>query len=297
MNYAVTDIGSNTVKCEVFSYTDGKLLSIDFSSEQLGLISRIKSGVLPYEDISLLCETVSKYKALAEKHNAKLYCFATESLRRVSNFDEVKKAVSNRLGLEIDLISGKDEAILSFEGFQAQSPEIECGIMADMGGGSTEILKFDNGRPIRSNSFRFGCLSLRSEYVKGRFPTDDEKQWIINRVHNELNIHSWIGKSNRLCLIGGTGSAVAKMAIELGFTDIPEFKKETFFELFDYFNDINNEKTELLEKHIPARVETILPGMCAYKEIIDHIGAETVYISSGGIRGGYIYRMINEENE
>ena len=224
-------------------------------------------------------------------------CFATESLRRVSNIDDVKNAVKERLGLDIDLITGRDEAMLSFEGFRSQSPEIDCGIMTDMGGGSTEVLKFSDGKPIRLNSFRFGCLSLKNEYVKGRFPTCDEKQWIINRVHNELNIHSWIGKASRLCLIGGTGSAVAKLAIELGFTTVPEFKKDTFFELFDYFNDINDEKINLLEKHIPARVETILPGMCAYKEIIDHVGAEAVYISSGGIRGGYIYRKINEENK
>lgn len=297
MNYAVTDIGSNTVKCEVFSYNDGKLTSIDFSSRQLGLITRIRNGILSAVDISLLCNTVKEYIELAEKHNAIISCFATESLRRVNNLNDIRKAVKDATGLEIDLISGKDEAILSFEGFRAQSPDINEGLMADMGGGSTEILKFSNGTPIRLNSFRFGCLSLRSEYVKGRFPTDDEKQWIINRVSNELNIHSWIGKSPRLCLIGGTGSAVAKLAIELGFTSIPEFDKDTFEQLLNRLHQPNQETIALLEKYIPARIETILPGMCAYKEIIDHTGAESVYISSGGIRGGYIYRQIKREKE
>ena len=295
MNYAVTDIGSNTVKCEVFSYINGKLSSIDFSSRQLGLITRIREGILSAEDISLLCDTLKSYTELSKQYGADMCCFATESLRRVNNLHDVQKAVKEAIGLDIDLISGNDEAILSFEGFQAQSPDINEGIMADMGGGSTEILKFSEGKPIRLNSFRFGCLSLRSEYVKGRFPTDEEKQLIINRVSNEMNIHSWIGKSQRLCLIGGTGSAVGKLAIELGFTTVPEFDKATFERLLDRLHQPDDKAVALLEKYIPARIETILPGMCAYKEIIDHIDAKSVYISSGGIRSGYIYRQIKRE--
>ena len=105
-----------------------------------------------------------------------------------------------------------------------------------------------------------------------------------------------ISNSKRICFVGGTGSAIGKLAIELGFTTIPEFPIKTFYELFNYLNIPGETQVKILEKYIPARVETILPGMTAYRTIIEKVNAETVYISKGGIRNGYIYRKINEEN-
>lgn len=295
MNYAVIDIGSNTVKCEFFSYENGNLNAIDFISEQLGIIARIKNGELLADDIMLLCNTINRYKAKAKEYKAKLFCFATESLRQINNLEPIKQNVHDICGVEIDMISGDDEALLSFEGFMAEDHNIKNGIMVDMGGGSTEILLFDNSRVEKLNSFKFGCLALKRDFVKGRFPSQDEKEKISKYVSEYLAKFPWIADSKRLCLIGGTGSAIGKLAIELGYTTVPEFSKEKFNELFDFLAEPSEKETELLEKYIPARVETILPGMTAYRTIIDTVNAESVYVSKGGIRNGYIYKKIKEE--
>lgn len=294
MYYAVIDIGSNTVKCEVFSYIQNDLKSIDFISQQLGIVARIKNSVLKNEDISLLCDTIGQYKIFADKYKAELYCFATESLRRIDNLDDVAKRIYNKCGLKLELISGKDEALYSYLGFRSATPNVDSGIMADMGGGSTEILKFENNTVKELNSFRFGCLSLRRDHVKGRFPAENEKAEIKDHIIKELEGFNWITDTERLCLIGGTGSAIGKLAIELGYTQLPEFPIEVFNALFERLSNTDDETAALLEKYIPARVETILPGMTAYRVIIDKINAKTVYISKGGIRDGFILSKIKE---
>lgn len=289
MLYSIIDIGSNTVKCQVYS-VEGEIISKKcFYTKQLGLIAKITDGVLPESAIKELTDTINEYKAAVD---AVVYCFATESLRKINNLSEVVLSVKRRCDLDIELISGKDEALLSFSGFLTNSPRITDGIMVDMGGGSTEILKFANGKPEHLNSFKFGCLSLRRDYIKDRFPSLNEIQLIKSKVKTELKAYPWIKNCNRLCLIGGTGSAIGKLAIELGYTTLPEFSSVTFMELFNYLSQPDDEITALLEKHIPARIETIIPGMCAYRQIIETVNADTVYISQGGIRDGYLYEKL-----
>lgn len=289
MRYVIIDIGSNTVKAAVYSINRRVIENVGFLTTQLGLIAKIQNGILPSYAIDELCDTINEYIAKAD---ALPSCFATESLRRVDNLEEVTDAVKERCKIDVTLISSEDEALLSFSGFLASAPDVSDGIMADMGGGSTELLKFSNRQSENLHSFRFGCLSLRRDYVKGRFPTRDELDTIRARVDRELKDYSWVNEADRLCLVGGTGSSVGKLAFELGYTTTPEFASEKFIELFDYLMDINDQKISLLEKHIPARVETILPGMCAFRRIIETVNANTVFISKGGIREGFLYRKL-----
>ncbi len=289
MLYSVIDIGSNTVKCQVYSVEGEKIISRSFFTRQLGLIAKITDGALPEYAVNELTDTINEYKSYA---SSTVYCFATESLRKISNLSMVRDKIKTECGLDVELISGTDEALLSFSGFIANSPHITEGLMVDMGGGSTEILKFKDGNATDLNSFRFGCLSLRKEYVKNRFPTEAEIAAIKARVSDELKAFPWINNCNRLCLIGGTGSAIGKLAIELGYSAVPEFTSEAFTMLFEYLSQPDDNVISLLEKYIPARIETILPGMCAYKKIIERVNADRVYVSHGGIRDGYLYKKL-----
>lgn len=289
MLYSVIDIGSNTVKCQVYSVEGGKITSKYFYTKQLGLIAKITGGALPEYAVSELVDTINEYKA---KVCSTAYCFATESLRKISNLTEVRERISSDCGLEVELISGDDEALLSFSGFMANSPHITDGLMVDMGGGSTEILKFSNRMPEHLNSFKFGCLSLRRDYVTDRFPDENEISLIKTTVKEKLEEYPWINDCKRLCLIGGTGSAIGKLAIELGYTTVPEFTSEAFTRLFDYLSQPDDKVISLLERYIPARIETIIPGMCAYRQIIETVNADSVYVSHGGIRDGYLYKKL-----
>ncbi|MBE6685631.1 MAG: hypothetical protein E7591_00170 [Ruminococcaceae bacterium] len=297
MYYSVIDIGSNTVKCEIFEYIENKLVSKGFVSRQLGIIARIKEGVLPKEDIILLCETLSHFKSECKAYNTLPFCFATESLRKASNLDEIKENVKQLTDIYIDLIPGRDEALLSFKGFIKNTSSYTQGIMADMGGGSTEILSYEDSHPIELNSFKFGCLWLKKKFVKSRFPSLSEENKIDSFIRKELGAYPWIRSSDTLCIIGGTGTAIEKLALKCGFEYNGHFTKEGFRSLYEFFRDPSEDKIRLLEEHIPARVETILPGMCALLTVADIVSPEKIYISKDGIRSGYIYRILEKEEE
>ena len=294
--YAITDIGSNTVKCAFYEvHGEGDIRDIDFVTEKLGLIARVKDGALPNDAISLLCDTVARYKAKAEELGAYLFkAFGTAVMRKINNFAAVEHALYERCGIHIHLISGDEEARLSFEGTRMLHPELDHGIMADMGGASTELIAFEKDDIRAMHSFSFGCLALYKALVKDRFPTSQEADNIRRFVSDELKKYDFTASHDKLVLIGGTGKAIGKLLSRLGYSQDVN-PTGVLYELASRFAAPADEDIAILEKYVPTRVETVMPGLIAYTAIAERAGAESVVISGGGIRDGYLKKLITED--
>jgi len=298
--YAITDIGSNTVKCDIFKVSAGngtqlKIESLDFLSEKLGLIARVENDRLPASAIDLLCDTVLKYQKRAAELNADVFTsFGTAVMRRIGNFGEVERAVHERNDVQIELISGEDEARLSFIGARTSDPAIKRGIMVDMGGASTELIDFTNNSINKIHSFPFGCLYLYKNFVSDRFPAADEAEAIARFVTHGLSEHKFNAEGGNLVLIGGTGKAIRKLLSHLGYTS---YSNPTLLlsELAYKFSNPSEDDIRLLEELIPARVETVIPGLLAYIAIAKHTGAKDFTVSDGGIREGYLQTLITKD--
>ncbi len=294
--YAVTDIGSNTVKCSVYRVSDPQNIEdIEFMSQKLGLIALVENQALNDNAVSLLCDTVLEYKKRAEELGADVFAaFGTAIMRKITNFDEVCRSVKEKTGVDIDLISGEEEARLSFSGARMLSPELSHGIMADMGGGSTELIAFENDSINSLYSFPFGCLSLYKEYVKERFPAFNEANEIQTYVTDEISKHAFTSAHDQLILVGGTGKAISKVLCELGYSSCVN-PIEVLYALEKRFNEQDPDDIAMLEHLVPARVETIIPGLLAYIAIAKRANAKTFAISGGGIRDGYLKKLITKD--
>lgn len=135
MRCAIIDIGSNTVKMNVYDVTPPDNIRLIISqSATLGLIGYIIDGMLSREGIDTLCKTISGYARLASDISAdELRCVATASLRSASNAYSVIGEIKSRTGCNVELISGESEALLSLEGIKATLGDVRSGIMVDMG--------------------------------------------------------------------------------------------------------------------------------------------------------------------
>ena len=118
MFYGVVDIGSNTVKLNVYNSRDNNI-KIDFSEkENLGLIFYINNGKLTDEGIEELVTVLKKMKNDLDYLKIDNYSFfSTASLRNIVNSYEVIQIIKNRVNIKIDVLSGEEEGELSFFGF------------------------------------------------------------------------------------------------------------------------------------------------------------------------------------
>lgn len=299
MKCSCIDIGSNTIKISVFEKKGKRWESVAFLGEQTGLISYVCliEGKRYLSDLGIkeLMSALGRLVVFSEQNCAdRIFAFATASLRGVENIDSIKSKVFEAFGLFLDVLSGEEEAICSLKGLlcDERCENVSEGVMIDMGGGSTELVHFMNGRSPEIISLPIGCLSLTNECVYSQPPTADDIIRLKERVGAEL---STCGKYKKLnCpvfLIGGTARAAAKLCSYL-----KPRKKDVYsskdFELI-YSKMIKDaEMSEIAVRLIPKRVHTITSGAVAYSELLKFISPTAVYVSDSGVREGYLERIL-----
>lgn len=301
MIYAVIDIGSNTVRLSVYKIHGDKVTNLFNEKEQASLKTYIKDGVLSEKGIDRLVSTLKKFKAVVDNFEDidELHPFATATIRDAANRSEILDRVKNEVGLDIEIISGEEEAKLAFIG-ASSSVEVSRGILTDIGGGSSEVVIIDQNKVIKSTSLSIGSLSAFNDYVDGLFVSKDEKKDIDSEVKNLLESNKMYREEhNLLCAVGGTARATMKFYNE--YYDEPSYNTVMqASKLNDMVKEvIDREPRDILDAILavkPDRVHTLLPGMVILNRLTKYFYCEKISISQTGVREGYVYNKLLGRN-
>jgi exopolyphosphatase/guanosine-5'-triphosphate,3'-diphosphate pyrophosphatase len=303
MLYGVVDIGSNTVKLNVYNSQDNDI-SLEFSEkENLGLIFYISKGKLTDEGIEELVTVLKKMKNDLDYLRIDNYSFfSTASLRNIENSDEVIKIIKNRVNIEIDLLSGEEEGELSFFG-SIPSIKGDDGILIDLGGGSVEIVLFKDRKIYEKYSIPIGFLKMFNDYVSNIIPNKKECKQIEERTYTELDK---IGLKNSekipfMCGVGGSIRAIKKLLVNLDLQkkkdDLVDVKllKQLKEELKLNESNHNNYIYYKILHVKPSRVHTLVPAILIVESITSYFGCEEIQISKFSVREGYLHKKMLKE--
>ena len=299
---AVVDIGANSVRMNVYDINTetGRFSVCDSARSMLGLAAYSVDGRLSSDGEGRLFAVLREYLARANSvPTDAFFAFATASLRGLSNTDKVLASIKRRLGIEVAVISGDEEAELDFFATLGRfgSDIASKGITVDMGGGSTEIVGFENGRKTCGHSFRIGCLAVSKRFVKNPLAiTASEPSHIKNYALSELSTHpEFENIGGTAYLIGGTARAAAKifMGVRSGLSSLDGFEM-TADDLFSVRDTVLSDGGAAIKKYSPDRTATVAPGVCALCEAIRYCGAERLIISGAGVREGFVAKIIEE---
>jgi len=142
MRVAVVDMGSNSTRLLVADVDDGQISEL----ERRSTVTRLGRGVdtsrkLSAEAIEDVCDTVADYLALVDDHGpAQLVAIATSAVRDAENSGAFIGELRERFALNARILSGDDEARLTYLGANHERPVAEDTLVVDIGGGSTELV-------------------------------------------------------------------------------------------------------------------------------------------------------------
>ena len=297
MIYAVIDIGSNTIRLSVYKIIGDEVKNLFNEKSSASLASFIEKGMMNEHGIQKLINTLKEFKNLISNFEdiSKTYAIATASIRNSCNRREIIERVRTEVGIDIELISGEEEAKLSFLGSGIDS---QSGILTDIGGGSSEIVVFEQGKVVKTSSLNIGSLVAFDNFARGLFITKDEKKLLeddiklmiasnnLNRVQHDL-----------VCAVGGSARACLKLYNEY-------YDKEagnviiTMDGLKNLINTLINmedrTKMKLILKVKADRIHTLIPGMIILYRIAKYFYADIIRVSMTGIREGFVYSKILE---
>ena len=290
MNYAVVDTGSNTIRMSVYQWENGNMSELYTEAVFANLAGHIEQNRLTDEGIDVCCEAILYHQKKATEFDAKFCVFATAAIRNADNCTEIVNKVKEKTGIDLEVLSGADEGELSFLGAVCDFP-VSDGVMADVGGGSSEVILFKEGKIVSVQSVPIGSLKAYKNFVQGEIPTKEEAENIKEEITKHLDKNSDFKgiKANSLCLVGGGVRAAYKLCRTVLGTEVLSAKAVDT--MLDAFCDDENSLL-LFEKLVPKRKLTITPGLAIYSAIGGYFGADKIYISDKGIKEGYVLKYL-----
>lgn len=167
---AIVDIGTNTIKFSVFEiagHGPPRLLASDAETVRLGA-DIVQTGMISAERLLRAIAALQRFERDAAAMDATtLIGVATEAVRSASNGGDVLATIHGSTGWHLRVIDGVEEARLTFRGLQFQLERFAACVVADVGGGSTELLHVSAGALVQSISVPIGSGRFADTYFAG----------------------------------------------------------------------------------------------------------------------------------
>lgn len=302
--YGVIDLGSNTIRLIVYDVKNDKLQTYSSKNfkrivnekEMAGLAAFVDDGAFSVSGVE---RAAGVLKTLA-KHAGYFNCetlnvFATAVIRNAVNCDDVVSALKKRTGLNISVLSERDEAHLSFVG-ASTGKAMDAGTLIDIGGGSTELSRVEGGRDFDDISIGQGSLSSFATCVAGVIPTASEMDSIAEAFREKLSSIDDLGKyrTDVLFGVGGSARAAAKIVAQLhGSESKPrQVSAEDIREVLDACRAGSPAFAHAALKASAERVHTMVPGCIIIDELMRELGAGRLEVCKYGVREGYLVERV-----
>lgn len=293
MKFAVIDIGSNTAKAEIYKYKYGRLQLKEKYVERDMTADHKDGGILDREGTDILINIMNKFRLICKENEiTDIFPYATQSLRGISNADEVLKRIKEHTGLDVEIISGQKEARLCFESFKADGGA-ENGVLSDMGGGSTELSFIKNGELIKSVSLPFGSRSVTHDLGIDVIPTSDQEKKIRAIIDGYKKESDLPDNNKELFACGGSSSGLFRLYNADGVTN----RKVGINELTAFYEVCKSDETkakELAKKLTPERYDTVFAGIYAHIALCRALGCDAINHCKSTCRKGYAAKLVRD---
>jgi exopolyphosphatase / guanosine-5'-triphosphate,3'-diphosphate pyrophosphatase len=222
---AVVDCGTNTIRLLVADAGEGNTLrEVDRRLELVRLGQGVDATHRFHPDaLARTFAAVDTYAArIRELDVDRVRFLATSAARDVTNRDELFGGVRDRLGIDVDVITGDEEARLSFLGALSGGP-VPAGpvLVMDVGGGSTELILGEVDGAVRvPRSLDMGSVRIRERFLAGDPPTASEVEAARAFVDDLLDSSGVpIGEASTWIGVAGTSTSLSALAQGLATYD------------------------------------------------------------------------------
>lgn len=296
MRIASIDIGSNTVLLLIADYTNGKLKTVinKYNSPRLGK-DLVKGQLISPKRIAALYEILSDYLETAKYYRCdKIIAVATNAFRIASNGETIKKNIIDKFNIEMNVISGDEEAELSFLGSTYElSDKYTNVIVIDIGGGSSEFTQGNKETIKYRQSFSVGAVSLTEEFIKSDPPSIIELELLTQKVEISFcELGLLAGKDMIAVAVAGTPTTLSCIAQNLYVYDETKVEMsilsiQIVSQLIDKLSKMKSEEIATAYPNLTkGREDIILSGAIILKSAMNVLNLNNIFVSGRGLRYG-----------
>lgn len=296
--YAAVDIGSNTIKLTIVARTpEGDLLPILDAGATPRLGSGSANGTLQTDNMLRTVHALKECVNLSLAQGVQqVVAVATAAVREARNREEFLQ-LARDVGVEVDVLSGDDEARLSALAVRSDPrwKDVPHLMVLDIGGGSTELI-FDDRAPQESvrHSLPVGVVKLTEAHLRSDPPLPGQVAEVRHAVHIAFDTVTW--PTHPLLAVGVGGTVMNMGSVYLASR--PELRQSlhgtwlTFEETSRQVNlyaSLSNADRKNIPGLDPARSDVILAGALLVEGALCRANLTGLHVSSRGLRWGVLF--------
>jgi exopolyphosphatase / guanosine-5'-triphosphate,3'-diphosphate pyrophosphatase len=296
---ATLDIGTNTILLLVAEPGPDGLQAVrercEFARLGQGMDA---SGAIADEALARGLGVLRDYRAVCDQLEVeRIAAVGTQALREAANARDFLEPARQILGVEVEVISGEREAELVFRAVSESFPVLARDrlVVADVGGGSTEVTVAEAGQLTSFRSVPIGAVRMSERHLKDDPPGPEQCRAMIadvDRALAELELPAGAP------LVAVSGTATTMAAVEQRLRDYDPDRVHGYRlapavvdrQLARYL-ELTVEERRRLPGMEPKRADVIAGGVCIFSRLLARIGSDELMISDRGVRWGLAYEL------
>ncbi|MBS1511737.1 MAG: exopolyphosphatase [Bacteroidetes bacterium] len=290
MKLAAIDIGSNAARLLIAEVVQDDNGTVQFNKVNLIRVPLrlgfdvFEGGEITKDKIGMVLQTMKAYKHLMNAYGVQhLKACATSAMRDAKNAADLIRKIKLETDISIEVISGDTEANLVYENHVAENLDKDHSYLyIDVGGGSTELSFFSNGKLIYKKSFNIGTIRLLKDMVK---------EWQWDEMKEALKA---VTRGQKEVVAIGSGGNINKV---FSMSKRKDGKPLPLDLLKDYYKELSNVSLEARITQYGLRedrADVIVPALQIYTNAMRWADAKEIYVPKIGLADGLIRHLWDE---
>jgi len=300
---AAIDCGTNSIRLLIADISNGIFKEVVRSMEVVRLGQGVDKNKSFHPDaIKRTLDAVEMFsEVIASKGVERIRFCATSATRDATNRSLFTDGVRGILGVEVEVIPGEEEAMLSFNGATKELMQSDAPyLVVDIGGGSTEFV-FGSNKVENAKSVNIGCVRMSERHFTSQPTTMDQVARAIIDIDSAIAQAASvvpISNAKTLVAVAGTATTVAAAALELKDYDrhlihLARISAEKVHKVSAMFQSMNKDEIANLGYMHPGRVDVITAGSLVLSRVMAATGASEFVASESDILDGMAWSLIN----
>jgi exopolyphosphatase/guanosine-5'-triphosphate,3'-diphosphate pyrophosphatase len=300
---AAIDCGTNSIRLLIADISNGIFKEVVRSMEVVRLGQGVDKNKSFHPDaIKRTLDAVEMFsEIIASKGVERIRFCATSATRDATNRSLFTDGVRGILGVEVEVIPGEEEAMLSFNGATKELMQSDAPyLVVDIGGGSTEFV-FGSNKVENAKSVNIGCVRMSERHFTSQPADMDQVASAIIDIDSAIAQAASVVpilNAKTLVAVAGTATTVAAAALELKDYDrhlihLARISADKVHKVSAMFQSMNKDEIANLGYMHPGRVDVITAGSLVLSRVMAATGASEFVASESDILDGMAWSLIN----
>jgi len=292
MKIAAIDIGSNAARLLInevkISNRKPEFIKLNLLRIPLRLgMDVFTMGMIGEEREKMVVDSMKIFSDLMKIYKVEHYrACATSAMRDASNGNEIIRRVQETSGINIEIISGDEEATLIYENHVAEGLDKEFAYLyIDVGGGSTELTFYENGKMVYEKSFNIGTIRLLNNLV-----TPENWQEMKDEIKNNI-------VSKKPVVAIGSGGNINKVFSMSKTKDGKPMTLSHLKKVYKEFNELSVE--ERMTKHTlrEDRADVLVHALRIFNNVMSWSDINRIFVPKISVADGLIHNIYSQLHE